>query len=250
MNDACLYENDTFMSNDIRGTLVLDKDFDNILTGEFICSENTPVDGQQLVILTSKVGESYCQEFLVEFDRIVGVLNSSNSILEYSIDPRSHYALNTYDHVTASLSKLYDSGRSLMWRAVRNSIPLPDTLITFPEIQQLVEEHAISESIAQEAELVLSYMAELIKPLPCHEIETDGKGNIIVYWSLDSLIYEWTIAKSDDSWPMLRVYEYSKDRISGYDDTSVSTWHNAKSLGERFKAIIVSDQLSRKQIGN
>ena len=214
------------------------KNLDPALT---ICENNMQVkDTEIYVVVMPTSGEYFCTNYLTSFDN--KIVNLKNSLLDFEqrIDPQSSYGLEAIDHITNSVNQVLDSNRSMMWRAVKNTVPWQDYPLR-SEIQELVTLSHTCANTASIASQLINYISVLV-PLPEHEIETDDTGNIIINWTLDSRSYEWTIAKSDDPWPMLRVYEFTRKRADRRQPPSISTWHNAKSLGERFISIIKDDQ--------
>ena len=213
------------------------------------CPEHLRALEEFQVIICNDDGESFCNEYLRSFNGQMKELSQSLVEFESRIESGSDYGLEAIDHVTNSANSFLDSSRSIMWRALRNKVAQP-AILENPVLDEMVSESKTCTNTAKTANQLLTYISNLVESSPDYELETDDTGNIIVDWVLDSYSYEWTIAKSDDPWPMLKVYEYSRKRSRERQPPSVQTWHNAKSLGKRFKSIIENDQQTQKFIEN
>jgi hypothetical protein len=185
-----------------------------------------------------------CDVFLENFDLQMSEIRGSLAAFEAQIDTRSTYGREALDHITDSVNQLLDNSRSIMWRAVRGTVAWPETPTgaSISCIEDAFAESKTCEHTALVASKLIGYISEVVKPLPAFEIEFDGVGNVIIDWALDSRSYEWTVTKTDDSWPMVRVYEYSRKISRNRQRPEVRTWHNAKSIGERFQAVVNEDR--------
>lgn len=213
------------------------------------CPSKQKLDSFQVILSTCADDEQYCSEYLQVFNSQMKDLSQSMVRLESNIDLNSAYGRDAVDRISNAATNFLDASRSMMWRALRNKVSLPP-LLKNPSLDEMVEESVICSNTAKTTNQLLSYISDLVESLPEYELDTDDTGNIIISWFFDSCSYEWTLAKCDDPWPMVKVYEFSRKRSSDRQPPSVRTWHNAKSLGERFKSIIDDEQQPQHFIEN
>lgn len=203
-----------------------------------------PSDSESVVVIDKCLAppfhssENLCEEAATE---IVSILNdakaktidlSKNKSLS---DDERRLVLDTTANVTNRLQEIIESKMRLI---VRDEPKVSKSELIDLSDRELSLSEACKYSYSSTIDILSRLKFELEGSLPEFDLDIDDKGNLIIDWVLEDQALEWTVMKCNTSWPTIRVYEYHRKKSGDNKRASVRTWHNIRSLVERFKLIV------------